>query len=219
MSNRRGGVRWGRLVVVVFALAIINVPYGLHEWQQHHAATDGVRVTATVVGVTAAGDDAVVSFRFPQDVDQKQTVRTVKVHHGVGVRAERSHELEVRVLKGQPGAFYVDGQVRSWVPLIVTLVADALIALLVVLAWRRRGRFRRPTLVGVALEDLSTGVEGSLLDKQPDGSYVINGEVARAGPSSVVLVLRDRDVEIHLHDHENPVAVGDRARVRAQLVG
>ena len=91
--------------------------------------------------------------------------------------------------------------------------------LLVVLAWRRRGRFRRPTLVGVALEDLSTGVEGSLLDKQPDGSYVINGEVARAGPSSVVLVLRDRDVEIHLHDHENPVAVGDRARVRAQLVG
>jgi hypothetical protein len=43
--------------------------------------------------------------------------------------------------------------------------------------------------------------------------------VASAGPSSLVLTLRDRDVEIQLRDHENTVAVGERARVRAQLVG
>lgn len=212
-------MRWGRVVVVLFALAIINVPYVLHEWQQHRAATDGVLVTASVVGVSAAGDDAVVTFRLPKDVDEKQTVRTVKVHHDVGVRAARSHELDVRVLKGQPGSFHVDGQVRSWAPLIITLVADALIALLVVLSWRRGGRFRRPTLIGVALEDLRSGEEGSILDKQDDGSYVINGEVAQSGPSSVVLALRDRDVRIHLREHANPIAVGGRAQVRAQLVG
>jgi hypothetical protein len=219
MGRRRDGVRWGRVLVVMFALAIINVPYVLHEWQEHRAATDGVPVTATVVGVSADGDDAVVTFRFPQDVDEKQTVRTVKVHHDVGARAARSHQLEVRVLEGQPGSFHVDGQVRSSVPLIITLVADALIALLVVLSWRRRGAFRRPTLIGVALEDLRSGEGGSILDKQDDGSYLINGEVARAGPSSVVLALRDRDVEIHLRDHANPIPVGERARVRAQLVG
>jgi hypothetical protein len=64
-----------------------------------------------------------------------------------------------------------------------------------------------------------SGEEGSLLDKQVDGTYLINGEVARTGPTSMVVALRDRDVEIHLRDHENPIAVGERAAVRAQLVG
>jgi hypothetical protein len=78
---------------------------------------------------------------------------------------------------------------------------------------------RRPTLVGIAVEDVESGSEGSLLDKQEDGTYVINGEVAEAGPSTVLLTLRDRDVEINLRDHANTVAVGEWARVRAQLVG
>jgi hypothetical protein len=58
-----------------------------------------------------------------------------------------------------------------------------------------------------------------LLDKQDDGTYLVNGQVARIGPSSLVLSLRDRDVEIHLRDHENPIGVGERATVRVQLVG
>jgi hypothetical protein len=93
------------------------------------------------------------------------------------------------------------------------------VVLMVLVSWRFGGRLRRPTLVGVAVEDVQNGAEGSLLDKQDDGTYVINGEVTRAGPSSLVLTLRDRNVEIHLRDHENPIAVGERARVRAQLVG
>jgi hypothetical protein len=93
------------------------------------------------------------------------------------------------------------------------------VLLMILLSWRLGGRIRRPTLVGIAVEDVQDGEDGSILDKQPDGTYVINGEVASTGPSSLVLTLRDRDVEIHLRDHENPVAVGARARVRAQLVG
>jgi hypothetical protein len=48
---------------------------------------------------------------------------------------------------------------------------------------------------------------------------VRSGEVAAPPPSPLLLTLRDRDVEINLRDHENPVAVGQWARVRAQLVG
>jgi hypothetical protein len=73
--------------------------------------------------------------------------------------------------------------------------------------------------VAAALEDVQPGEEGSLLDKQPDGTYIVNGEVASIGPSTLVLVLRDRDVEVQLREHENPVAVGGQARVRAHLVG
>jgi hypothetical protein len=219
MSGRRDGVRWGRVVLVVVVLAVINVPYALHEWQLHRVATSGDEVAATVVDVRAAGDDADIAFRLPASVDGDQKVRTVRVHRDVAVEAARTRTLEVRVLHGHPGVFHVDGQIRSWVGLIFTLVADTLVAVMLLLSWRLGGRLRRPTLVGIAVEDVRSGDEGSLLDKQEDGTYLINGEVTSAGPASLVLALRDREVEIHLRDHDNPVSVGGRARVRAQLVG
>jgi hypothetical protein len=217
--SRWGGVRWGRVILVAFVLIVINVPYGLHQWSLHRAATDGLQVTATVVGVAEAGDDSLVAFRLPREVDDERKVRTVKVDRAVGQEATRTHELDVRVLEGHPDVVHVDGQVRGWGGLILTAVADALVVLMLLLSWRLGGRLRRPTLVGVAVEDVRTGNQGWLLDKQDDGTYVINGEVARTGPSCLVLTLQDREIEIHLRDHDNPIAVGDRARVRAQLVG
>ncbi len=219
MAKERTEIRWGRIILVLLALLLVNLPYGLHEYSQHRVASDGVRVTATVVDVSKAGNDADVSFRLPASVDADRTTRSVRVHRDVAVKAGRTGELEVRVLKGQPSVFHVDGQVQSRAGLILVVVADALILLMVLLTWRLGGRLRRPTLVGVAVEDVRSGEDGSLLDKQVDGTYLINGEVTSVGPSSLVLTLRDRDVEIHLRDHENPVAVGGRAQVRAQLVG
>jgi hypothetical protein len=219
MGQRRDGVRWGRIILVLFALVVINVPYALHEYQLHRAATSGIRVSATVIGVTRAGDDADVAFKLPASVDAKQTLRTVKVNADVGRQAAQTKELAVRVVKGHPGAFHADGQVRTWAGLIITLVADLLVGGMLLLSWRLGGRIRRPKLLGIAVDDVESGSEGSVLDKQEDGTYVINGEVAEAGPSTMLLTLRDRDVEINLRDHENRVAVGEWARVRAQLVG
>jgi hypothetical protein len=219
MAGRRGGARWGRWILVVLALAIINVPYALHQWQLHRATTEGLRVTATVSNVVASGSDTRIDFRLPRDVDAGQKLRTALVDRATGAQVARTHEVGVRVLKGHPDAFQVDGQVRGRSGLVLLLVADALVLLMVLLSWRLGGRIRRPTLVGVAVEDVRSGKEGSLLDKQVDGTYLINGEVARTGPTSMVVALRDRDVEIHLRDHENPIAVGERAAVRAQLVG
>jgi len=219
MRKRRDGFRWGRVFLIVLALLVINVPYALYSWQQHRVATSGDKVTATVVAVHEAGDDSDVAFRLPASVDDEQKTRSVRVHRDVAVEAERTQQIEVRVLDGNPDAFHVDGQIRGWGGLILTLVADALILLMILLSWRLGGRIRRPTLVGIAVEDVQSGDHDSLLDKQEDGTYLINGEVASTGPSSLVLTLRDRNVEIHLRDHENRVAVGERARVRAQLVG
>jgi hypothetical protein len=94
-----------------------------------------------------------------------------------------------------------------------------LVVVMLLFAWRLGGRIRRPPLEAVAVTDVETGDEGSLLDKQEDGTYVINGEVTEALEHSLVLRLRDRDVTIHLRDHQNPLSVGDRAQVRAMLVG
>lgn len=219
MGKRPDGVRWGRLAFVVFTLAIINVPFALHEWQLHRASTSGTEVTATVVGVQRVGDDADVSFRLPRAVDPDQKVRVVKVHRHVALKASQTKQLELKVLDGHPAAFHAQGQVRSWAGLVLVIVADLVVALMLVLSWRLGGRLRRPTLVGVAVEDVARGDEGSVLDKQEDGTYVIVGEVADSGPQSLRLTLRDRDVEINLRDHSSSVEVGQWARVRAQLVG
>jgi len=220
MGKGRGErVRWGRVAVIVFALVVINLPFFLHEWRLHQVATSGQQVTATVIGVARSGDNGDVAFRFPRNIDADQQVRRVRVSGDVALQAERTRELEVRVLASNPDVFHVDGQVRSWGSLILTVVADALVLLMILVSWRFGGRLRRPTLVGIAVEDVRNGDEGSLLDRQEDGTYLINGKVASTGPSSLVLTLRDRDVEIHLRDHENRLSVGERARVRAQLVG
>ena len=71
----------------------------------------------------------------------------------------------------------------------------------------------------MALGDLESGEEGSLLDRQDDDTYVINGEIADAGADTVVLTLRDRDVTVHLRGHANPFVVGEQAKVHAHLVG
>jgi hypothetical protein len=217
--SRGRGIRWSRVILVAFVLVVINVPYILHVVQVHRAATSGEEVTATVVGITRSGGDATIAFKLPANVDEQQKVRQVRVHSAVADVAQHTGQLEVRVLEGHPDVFHVDGQVRSWGGLILTLVADALVVLMLLVAWRFGGRLRRPPLVGIAVEDVQNGDDGSRLDKLEDGTYLINGEVASTGTSSFVLALRDRDVEVHLRDHENPIAVGERARVRVQLVG
>jgi hypothetical protein len=218
-QRRRDGVRWSRIVLVAIVVAIVNVPYLLHEWELHRVATAGVPVTATVVDVTDAGDGADVAVRFPASVDPGQGLHTAKVNREAGLEARRTGRIDARVSDGHPTVFHLDGQVRSNSALFLTLGADLLVAVLLLLSWRLGGRIRRPRLVGIAVEDVRGGDPGSLLDRQDDGTYVVNGEVASTGPTSLVLSLRDRDVEIHLRDHDNPIAVGERARVRAQLVG
>jgi hypothetical protein len=206
-------------VLVVAVLLLVNVPYALHQWQLHRVGSDGIHVTATVVSTDHVGDDVLLAFRLPASADPDQVVRTARVDETAGAAAERSGEVDVRVLEGHPAVYQLEGQQRGHGATILTLGADLLILLIVLLAWRLGGRLRRPSLVAVALGDVEDGEEGSLLDKQDDGTYLINGEIAEAGPESMLLTLRDRDVTVHLQGYANPLDVGKRARVHAHLVG
>jgi len=206
-------------VLVVAVLLLINVPYALHQWQLHRVGSDGIHVTATVVSTDDVGDDVLVAFRLPASADPDQVVRTARLDATAGAAAQRSGEVDVRVLDGHPAVYELEGQQRGHAATILTLGADLLILLIVLLAWRLGGRLRRPALVAVALGDVQDGEEGSLLDKQDDGTYVINGEIAEAGSDSMLLTLRDRDVTVHLQGYANPLDVGKRARVHAHLVG
>jgi hypothetical protein len=213
-------VRWRRLLLVVAALLVVNLPWALHEVQLHRAATHGVQVSATVLTVGDAGSgSALVTFRLPKSIDPDQATRTAKVDRATAVAAAARRTIDVRVLPGHPGVFHVSGQVKSWGSTIITVVADLVILLLIILSWRPGGRLRRPTLVAVALGDVEGGEEGSLLDKREDGTYLINGEITQADAGTLLLTLRDRDVKIHLQGHHNAVPLGQQAQVLAHLVG
>jgi hypothetical protein len=217
MKGRGWGAR--RIILVVLALLVVNVPWLVHEWQLHRAATDGIPVQATVLGLGRAGDDAIVEFRLPTSVDPSQDVRTARIDSASAAAAARTRVIGVRVLDGHPSVYQVDGQIRGWGATAITLIADVLILFLVALSFRLGGRIRRPTLTARALADVREGEAGFLLDKQDDGTYLINGEVSEADASTLVLTLRDRSVTVRLEGHTNPVSVGGRAWVRASLVG
>ena len=204
---------------MVVALLVINVPYVVYRYQIHRVETDGVQVTATVVASAEAGDDVLLELRFPANVDPDQKPRRVRVDATAGAKALQAGEIDARVLEGHPDVFSVEGQQRGHGAAIITLGADAVVLLLILLSWRLGGRIRRPALVAVALGDVEEGEEGSLLDKQEDGTYVINGEVSEAGSDQLVITLRDRDVTVHLRGYVNPVDVGGRAKVLGHLVG
>ena len=216
---RTPGRRARKILVVVIALVVINLPYAVYQYRLHSIASDGVQVTATVVSASQAGDDVVLGLKFPASVDPDQPVRTARVSASAGAAATRAGEVDVRVLAGHPAVFDLDGQKRGHGSTIITLGADVLVLLLILLMWRLGGRIRRPALVAVALGDVEGGEEGSLLDKQVDGTYVINGEVTEAVGDSLVLALRERDVTVHLRGHANPIDVGAQAKVHAHLVG
>ena len=126
----------------------------------------------------------------------------------------------MRVLKGHPAVYELEGQKRGHAATVVTLgrrPPGAADDPAVVAAGRPAAAPGRSSRWPSATS--RTARTGSLLDKQDDGTYLINGEVAEAGADSLVLTLRDRDVTVHLRGHANPVDVGDRAKVHAHLVG
>ncbi|MDX6357066.1 MAG: hypothetical protein QOH37_120 [Nocardioidaceae bacterium] len=213
-------MRWSRVLLVAFAVIVINLPWALNQIQLHRAETSGVKVSAAVLSVSdAGGDTSQVDFRLPASVDPDQKARTARVDSTTADAAAASQTIDVRVLKGHPDVFHVEGQVKSWASTLITAVADLLILLMLLLSWRLGGRLRRPALEAVALGDVQTGEKGSLLDRRLDGTYLINGEIKEVDHGTLVLTLRDRDVKVHLQGHHNPVAIGEQAQVLAHLVG
>jgi hypothetical protein len=202
---------------VVVVLAIVNVPYLVHEWQLHRLHTEGVQVSATVVTASRSGDQVVLGFKLPAATDPDQHLQYATVDAAEGEAAHTAGQVDVRVLPGHPLVNEVPGEQKGHGATYLTIAADLALVLVFFIAWRF-GR-RRPALEAVALGDLESGEEGSLLDKHSDGSYLINGELAEDGAESVVIALRDRQVTVHLRGHANPLRVGDRAKVHAHLVG
>jgi hypothetical protein len=210
--------RRAALLVVLLAV-VINLPL-VHSWYQDRQVTSsGADVTATVVGHRVInGGEHWISFTFPEKVDPDQKSWTAEVSEQAYDDAVASGEITVRVLEDDPSAYRAEGAVESPVPLVVTLVADAILVLVALLVWRYGGRMRAQ-LRAVALEDVERCAPETLLERLQGEDYLVRGEVLELGEGSVTLDLGNRSIVILLDGHANPVGHQQPAQVRARLVG
>lgn len=214
--------RSSSLVAVALLVLVINLPLVHGTWTRWQVERSGEDVTAAVVGHRTAGEGSSaehwVSFRFPEEVDPDGETWQAEVDEAAYDEAVAAGEISVRVLPDDPAAHQVDGAVRGYAGLVVTLVADAFLLVLVLLLWRYRGR-RRPTLKAVAMGDVERCPPGVLLERISGELYLIRGEVAEIHEGRIVLDLGGRSVVVILDGHQNPVGYQQPAQVRARMVG
>ncbi|CAI9402395.1 hypothetical protein [Nocardioides sp. T2.26MG-1] len=213
-ARRRGR---GRTAFVLLLLAVVvNLPLVHSTWTDARVESAGVEVTATVV----EHDDGSrrLAFRFPTDIDADQRTWSAEVDDTTYDDAVESGAIEVRVLEDDPSAYRVSGAVESRVPLVVTIVADVVLLILIMLMWRFGGRMRA-RLRAVALGDVERCAPEILLERLHAEDYLVRGEVLEVGPDRVVLDLGNRTIEVLLDGHLNPVGHQQAAQVRARMIG
>lgn len=216
MARQMNRGKRNSLLLLVLLAFVVNLPLLHSTWTESRVQARGVDVTATVVDESAR-DGSWLAFTFPEDVDPELQTWHAEVDDETYAEAQRTGEVQVRVLEDDPAAFRVEGEEQSSVVLVFTLVADAILLLLFLLMWRSSGRLRGQ-LQAIALEDVERGEAGVLLERLQGEEYLISGDVLEIEPGRVVLDLGNRSVVVLLDGHANPVGYQQSARVRARLL-
>jgi hypothetical protein len=214
-AKRRTRTRY--LFVVLLAAVLVNLPLLHATWTGLRVDRSGTDVTATVTDHRTVGGQHLLTFRFPDDIDPDGRTWTADVDAATYDLAVGTGEIGVRVVEDDPAAYEADGQVGSSAIVVVTLVADGVLVLVVLLLWRYGGR-RRPQLRAVAVGDVERCPPGVALDRIEGETYLVRGEVAEVADDSVVIELGDRSVLVLLDGHRNPVGHQQAAQVQARLV-
>jgi hypothetical protein len=214
--KRRGTVL---LVVLVFLINLPIVHSTITNWR---VSSSGVDVTAEVTDarVTNPDDDPRywLGIRFPEDIDPAQTIWPVEVDPAAYDAALEARQIEARVLKSNPAAFRVDGEIRGWLGLITTLIADAIL-LLILLVVRRFGRRPGPPPLRLAaIGDVERCPPGGLVEQIEGSLYLVRGEVVAIEEGEVVLAAGEQEVVVVLDGHANPVGYQQPAQVRGRVV-
>jgi hypothetical protein len=209
-------------ILVAVLVVLINLPLvhsTITEWRVDRS---GVPVTAEVAENEVTGSDDDPSFwlgiRFPEEIDPDQGAWPVQVDRETYETAVESGEIEARVLESNPAAFRVEGEQRSRLGLITTVIADAIL-LLILLVIRRFGRREEPEpLLMVATGDVERCPPGGFVEQLDGSLYLVRGEVVGMEDGEVVLDVGDRDVVVTLDGHQNPVGYQQPAQVRGRVV-
>jgi len=199
-------------LLVALVVVMVNLPFVHSAWQDHRLDQDGVDHTAAVTDHEARDGRFFVSFELTETDDQPGITGEVRVDRATYDAAVATTQVTVRSLPGSATVWRVEGEARSNLSLIITIVADVFLLVLVLLLVRFGSRLRQE-MVLVATEDLERCPPGSVLDQVDGLRFVVCGEVETIEDDEVVLDLGDRRVRVILDGHHNPA--GYQQPVRA----
>ncbi|HEX7717505.1 MAG TPA: hypothetical protein VF416_09470 [Marmoricola sp.] len=135
-----------RVLVVLVAVFLVNLPAVHQAWTDHRIDADGRDVEAIVLDARTINGRHLVDYRLPEEVDPAGNKFSASLDAATYERARASHRLAVRVIPGRPGANRPEGEVSSPIFVVAAVGAD-LILLLIGAAWllrRRRGGAPEP---------------------------------------------------------------------------
>lgn len=210
LTNRRTAA-----VLVVFAAIVINLPLAHSTWFGWRLDRDGVETEATVVETRRVPPDAdgryYVEFRLSRELDPEQREWVAQVDADTFERARADERIGVRVLPDRPSEYETDGQQKSSVLWLITLLGDVMLVGMALLYWRTRPSGAQLHLVATA--DVERCKPIASLEKLKDGTFVVCGEVSGIEDDAIVLDLGDQTVRVELDGHANPVGYQQPARV------
>ncbi|MGH3361455.1 MAG: hypothetical protein ACRDOM_03265 [Nocardioides sp.] len=214
--------RTNRIVLVVVLVAFINLPLLHSAWTGWRVDRSGLEVTAEVVRsrvIDREGDPQYfLEIRFPRTVDEDQEVWPAGVDRATYEEATRQRTVQTRVLPDNPAAYEVEGQVTSRLGLVITVVADLILAGILLLAWRYGGRSRPWPIRIAAIADVERCPPGVAIEQVEGDLYLVRGEVTGIDGDEIVIDAGERDVLVILDGHLNPVGYQQPAQVRGRLV-
>ena len=213
--------RRSRWVLVLVLFVFVNLPAVHSTWQRWKVDRSGIETTATVVRTEELSGGYWLSFEYPPGTDLGDVEGgqwPAEVDRETWEEARDSGEIEVRYLEDQVSAYEVEGQQRHWAGLIVTGIADLILLLIVLLAWRYSGRRRPVPLRIAAIADVERCPPGGALEQVEGDLYVVRGEVSGIEDDEILLDLGDQDVLVILDGHANPVGYQQPAQVRGWLL-
>lgn len=207
-------------VLIAVVIALVNLPLVHSTWTRSSVERSGVEVVADVTEARNLGSAETpswwLSYRLPEAIDPEQAIWSAEVDAAAYDKAEEGGTVPVRVIEGRPATAIVEGEVRSSTGLIGTLVADAVLLVMLLLLWRFRGRGRREVETVEALEDVALARPGASWEDLGDGTVRVTGEVLERDDHEVVLDVGEKLVRVVLDGHANPVGYQQPAQVRVR---
>lgn len=205
-------------LLVALAVVMVNLPWVHSVWQDHRLDQDGVDHAATLTHHEQRDEELFVSFDLKESDDQPAISGEARVDRATYDEAVASQRVTLRALPGSATVWRVEGEVRSNLGLVVTVIADVVLLALVLLLVRFGSRLRQE-MVLVATEDLERCPPGSVLDQVDGLRFVVCGEVQTIEDDAVVLDLGDRSVRVILDGHHNPAGYQQPVRATGTMRG
>lgn len=129
-------------MLLVFVLALVNLPLAHETWVDHRITTQGRETRAQVFGARSVRGQYFVNYRLSRAIDPARTSWSARLDPDSYRLAQQNRDLAVRYVPGHPEQNRPVGEATTNLLWVVTPFADVVLLLLIAMIWYRRRIFR-----------------------------------------------------------------------------